>query len=45
MEDSQNIYVVVWFDEIGDPVVTVKKDPDFAWIRGTRTSALFRDKF
>ncbi len=29
VEDSQNIYIVVWFDQVGDPVVTVMKNPDF----------------
>ena len=32
MEDSQNIDIVVWLDEVGYPVVTVKKNPDFALV-------------
>ena len=30
MEDSQNIDIVVWFDQVSYPVMTVKKNADFA---------------
>jgi hypothetical protein len=30
MEDSQNIDIVVWFDEVGYPVMTIMKNSDFA---------------
>lgn len=30
MEDSQNIDIAVWFDQVGYPVMTVKEDADFA---------------
>ena len=32
MEDSQNIDIVVWLDEVSYPVVSVKKYSDFAWV-------------
>lgn len=31
MEDSQNVDIVVWLDQVGYPVMTVKEDPDFPW--------------
>jgi len=34
VEDSQNIYIVVWFDYVGYPEVTVMKNPDFPAIDG-----------
>jgi len=30
MEHSQNIDIVVWFDQVSYPVMTVKKNADFA---------------
>lgn len=29
MENAQYVDIVVWFYQVGDPVVTVKEDPDF----------------
>ena len=34
MEDSQNIDILVWFDQVGYPVMTVMKNPDFAGAGG-----------
>jgi hypothetical protein len=34
MEDSQNIDIVVWFDEVGYSVMTVMKNSDFAGAGG-----------
>ena len=34
MEDSQNIDIVVWSEEVGYSVMTVMKNPDFAGAGG-----------
>jgi hypothetical protein len=34
VENSQNIDNVVWFDQVGYPVMTVMKDSDFARASG-----------
>jgi hypothetical protein len=34
MEDSQNIYLVVCFDEVGDAVMAVEKNSNFTPARG-----------
>jgi hypothetical protein len=34
MEDSQNIDILVWFDQVGYSVMTVMKNPDFAGAGG-----------